>query len=181
MLCTKCFAVHKPGQIGLTKVLSERCEGASRAHKKRSSDWAQKYLRETTAPVNLFKNANSQALCPKTCQPSLSGKGTADPSPGEVQVPVHASRVEVASPAPPGNEEATPLPSSTSSGEVASPAAAQGLAIPFQNTARSSTSATPKAKPKPQPKTKPKATSKAKAAGNSVSSLAQAFAKAAKP
>ena len=54
LLCTKCFAVHKPGQLALTKVVQEPCPGASRAHEKRRSLWAQKYLEETTAPGTLF-------------------------------------------------------------------------------------------------------------------------------
>ena len=54
LLCTKCFAVHKPGQLTLTKVVKEPCPGASRAHEKRRSLWAQKYLEETTAPGTLF-------------------------------------------------------------------------------------------------------------------------------
>ena len=54
LLCTKCFAVHKPGQLTLTKVVQEPCPGASRAHEKRRSLWAQKYLEETTAPGTLF-------------------------------------------------------------------------------------------------------------------------------
>ena len=54
LLCTKCFAVHKPGQLTLTKVVQEPCPGASRAHEKRCSLWAQKYLEETTAPGTLF-------------------------------------------------------------------------------------------------------------------------------
>ena len=54
LLCTKCYAVHKPGQLTLTKATKEPCEGVSRAHAKRRSLWAQKYLKETTAPVALF-------------------------------------------------------------------------------------------------------------------------------
>ena len=54
LLCTKCFAVHKPGQLTLTKVVQEPCPGASRAHEKRRSLWAQKYLEQTTAPGTLF-------------------------------------------------------------------------------------------------------------------------------
>ena len=54
LLCTKCYAVHKPGQLTLTKATKEPCEGASRARAKRRSLWAQMYLKETTAPVALF-------------------------------------------------------------------------------------------------------------------------------
>ena len=35
LLCTKCFAVHKPGQLAPFKVVKEPCEGASRAHARR--------------------------------------------------------------------------------------------------------------------------------------------------
>ena len=42
------------GQLTLTKATKEPCEGAGRAHAKRRSLWAQKYLKETTAPVALF-------------------------------------------------------------------------------------------------------------------------------
>ena len=62
LLCTKCFAVHKPGQLTLTKVVKTPCEGASRAHAKRQSYWAQKYLAETTAPANLFGGKGAQAV-----------------------------------------------------------------------------------------------------------------------
>ena len=54
--CTKCFAVHKPGQLAPFKVVKEPCEGASRAHARRRAYWAQRYLLETTAPANLFEN-----------------------------------------------------------------------------------------------------------------------------
>ena len=50
LLCTKC----KPGPLNLTKAAKESCEGASRAHAKRKSYGAQKYLQDTTAPANLF-------------------------------------------------------------------------------------------------------------------------------
>ena len=60
LLCTKCFAVHKPGQLSLTKVLRESCEGASRAHKKKKTEWAQKYLKETTTPTDLFKTTGTR-------------------------------------------------------------------------------------------------------------------------
>ena len=62
LLCTKCFAVHKPGQLTLTKVVKTPCEGASRAHAKRQAYWAQKYLAETTAPANLFGGKGAQAV-----------------------------------------------------------------------------------------------------------------------
>ena len=54
LLCTKCYAVHKPGQLTPTMATRNPCEGASRAHAKRWSLWVQKYLKETTAPVALF-------------------------------------------------------------------------------------------------------------------------------
>ena len=54
LLCTKCYAVHKPGQLTPTMATRDPCEGASRAHAKRRSLWVQKYLKETTAPVTLF-------------------------------------------------------------------------------------------------------------------------------
>ena len=56
LLCTKCFAVHKPGQLAPFKVVKEPCVGASRAHAERRAYWAQRYLLETTAPANLFGN-----------------------------------------------------------------------------------------------------------------------------
>ena len=34
LLCTKCFAVHKPGQLQLYQVVTEQCEGASRGASK---------------------------------------------------------------------------------------------------------------------------------------------------
>ena len=70
LLCTKCFAVHKPGQLTLTKVVKEPCPGASRAHEKRRSLWAQKYLEETTAPGTLFG-----AGMPKQQKAALPGSG----------------------------------------------------------------------------------------------------------
>ena len=54
LLCTRCFAVHKPGQLTPFKVVQQPCEGASRAHARRRAFWAQKYLTETTEPANLF-------------------------------------------------------------------------------------------------------------------------------
>ena len=36
LLCTKCYAVHKPGQLTLTKATKEPCEGASRARRNTS-------------------------------------------------------------------------------------------------------------------------------------------------
>ena len=54
LLCTKCFAVHKPGQLQLYQVVTGQCEGASRAHQKRGSTWAQKYLKEVATPRNPF-------------------------------------------------------------------------------------------------------------------------------
>ena len=76
LLCTKCFAVHKPGQLTLTKVVKAPCEGASRAHAKRQSYWAQKYLAETTAPANLFGGKGAQAVSAESravpTPPSLS-------------------------------------------------------------------------------------------------------------
>ena len=56
LLCTKCFAVHKPGQLAPFKVVKEQCEGASRAHARRRAYWAQRYLLETTTPATLFGN-----------------------------------------------------------------------------------------------------------------------------
>ena len=72
LLCTKCYAVHKPGQLTLTKATKEPCEGASRAHAKRRSLWAQKYLKETTAPVALFAAGGraSQTLEARKAEPT---------------------------------------------------------------------------------------------------------------
>ena len=60
LLCTKCFAVHKPGQLTPFKVVKEPCVGASRAHAERRAYWAQRYLLETTAPANLFGNISGK-------------------------------------------------------------------------------------------------------------------------
>ena len=62
LLCTKCFAVHKPGQLTPFKVVKEACEGASRAHARRRAYWAQRYLLETTAPANLFGNKGGKPV-----------------------------------------------------------------------------------------------------------------------
>ena len=84
LLCTKCFAVHKPGQLTLTKVVKTPCEGASRAHAKRQSYWAQKYLAETTAPANLFGGKGAQAVSAESravpTPPSLSPRSQAQGS-----------------------------------------------------------------------------------------------------
>ena len=48
LLCTKCYAVHKPGQLTPTMATRDPCEGASRAHAKRRSLWVQKYPRNPT-------------------------------------------------------------------------------------------------------------------------------------
>ena len=79
LLCTKCYAVHKPGQLTLTKATKEPCEGASRAHAKRRSLWAQKYLKETTAPVAIFAagGREGQTLEARTAQSRPFGDSTA--------------------------------------------------------------------------------------------------------
>ena len=79
LLCTKCYAVHKPGQLTLTKATKEPCEGASRAHAKRRSLWAQKYLKETTAPVALFAagGREGQTLEARTAQSRPIGESIA--------------------------------------------------------------------------------------------------------
>ena len=75
LLCTKCFAVHKPGQLTPFKVVKEPCEGASRAHARRRAYWAQRYLLETTAPANLFGNKGEKPAAATT------RSGPARPSP----------------------------------------------------------------------------------------------------
>ena len=79
LLCTKCYAVHKPGQLTLTKATKDPCEGASRAHAKRRSLWAQKYLKETTAPVAIFATGGreGQILEARAAQSGPFGDSTA--------------------------------------------------------------------------------------------------------
>ena len=158
LLCTKCFAVHKPGQLSLTKVLRESCEGASRAHKKKKTEWAQKYLEETTTPTDLFKTKGTRPQAEQHRLLSQTSTGAAEPK-------------QATHPKP----EAQPR-----RGEVASPAANSVPAnLRDPGTAQPFSARPPKAqaKPKAKPKTGPK--SQAKAAVVAKSSLAQAFAKAA--
>ena len=83
LLCTKCFAVHKPGQLTPFKVVKEPCEGASRAHARRRAYWAQRYLHETTAPANLFEgNGGKPALEASRAAPTLPGSPTHPPAAG---------------------------------------------------------------------------------------------------
>ena len=158
LLCTKCFAVHKPGQLSLTKVLRESCEGASRAHKKKKTEWAQKYLEETTTPTDLFKTKGTRPQAEQHRPLSQTSTGAAEPK-------------QATHPKP----EAQPR-----RGEVASPAANSVPAnLRDPGTAQPFSARPPKAqaKPKAKPKTGPK--SQAKAAVVAKSPLAQAFAKAA--
>ena len=67
LLCTKCFAVHKPGQLTPFKVVQEPCEGASRAHTRRNAYWAQRYLAETTKPATLFGSKGVTMATAKYC------------------------------------------------------------------------------------------------------------------
>ena len=152
LLCTKCFAVHKPGQLSLTKVLRESCEGASRAHKKKKTEWAQKYLKETTTPTDLFKTTGTRPQAEQHRPLSQTFTGAAEPK--------QATHVK---------PEAKPR-----RGEAASPAANSVPAnLRDPETARPFSARPPKAqaKPKAKPKTGPK--SKATAAVVAKSSLAQ--------
>ncbi|CAE7469028.1 unnamed protein product, partial [Symbiodinium microadriaticum] len=89
LLCTKCFAVHKPGQLTPFKVVKEPCEGASRAHARRRAYWAQRYLLETTAPANLFGNQGGKpAMEENRAVPALPASPPRPPAEG----PAHHDR-----------------------------------------------------------------------------------------
>ena len=100
LLCTKCFAVHKPGQLSLAKVLRETCEGASRAHKKRKTEWTQKYLKETTNPTELFKTMGTRPQAEQHRPLSQASAGAAEPKQATNPQPeAKPRRGEAASPA----------------------------------------------------------------------------------
>ena len=183
LLCTKCFAVHKPGQLQLYQVVTEQCEGASRAHQKRGSTWAQKYLKEVATPRNPFTlkpQAPSVAQLranggqrPLTSQPSTSAfvacktQGEAATSSGLLQSSSSSQTASAkAKSAQPGFFDRL------GSVEVASPAlpgSSTAAAEPSQG--KPKTVASTKAKPKPA-KNKPPAPA--------PSTLFAAFAKGAK-
>ncbi|CAE7422902.1 unnamed protein product, partial [Symbiodinium microadriaticum] len=110
LLCTKCFAVHKPGQLTPFKVVQEPCEGASRAHTRRNAYWAQRYLAETTKPATLFGSKGVTMATAKYCSAPVQA---AQWTPEEMEPGVLSSTSSEVM-------EDAPLVESISLGEVAS-------------------------------------------------------------
>ena len=183
LLCTKCFAVHKPGQLTPFKVVQDPCEGASRAHARRKAYWAQRYLVETTAPANLFGSqgvttatakSRSGPACPTPppcspkvdpCRQDSEGDMGSGPHTQNEAATASAPTVEPADAGKPGRLQSAPSnPASGSSpipsfsqfsrGEVSQEAPAPKPCSRLVGCAPPRCGPAPKPQPKPQPKAK---------------------------
>ena len=183
LLCTKCFAVHKPGQLTPFKVVQDPCEGASRAHARRKAYWAQRYLVETAAPANLFGSqgvttatakSRSGPACPTPppcspkvdpCRQDSEGDMGSGPHTQNEAATASAPTVEPADAGKPGRLQSAPSsPASGSSpipsfsqfsrGEVSQEAPAPKPCSRLAGCAPPRCGPAPKPQPKPQPKAK---------------------------